>query len=354
MDIFDAADLLAIEQDDESSSSSCSDSGDVGHNSSHHETFDGAAFHDKSTSQVLANDGSPSHLKQSAQNILGDDDDESDSSDDDGFLESMLTLEKDDVKDVDDNNNHTHQDEPNPDTKGSVEPSLNTDDSERSKIHNIKASDNSVDDKQVAIELGDSIDRWITSHRAAKENPKKRQRRETPTKGIYDGVISIQRRLGFDDLSNLSTQLLRVENKKSLAGREIAEATLDQLNSSSDVAQSNQQCGIAALVPNAERANLGTMVDCLARYDHDRGVYVLEIVDVDVSDLSKSTHQNNRQDSQTDNDEQLNSSIPPPIVDPRIRAKEALKQVRRLKQRKGIKNDTKRAKVATNNTKDVK
>ena len=143
-------------------------------------------------------------------------------------------------------------------------------------------------------------------------------------------MISIQNSCG--DSINDKPSALRLsvninKRKRQSGGREVAEATLQQL----DVAQNDRKTllhGQAELAPSAERSTLGTMVDCIARYDATKGSYVLEIVDLDVS---ASTIIGKSKD-----DESPSMEHPSTIADPRSRAKQAEKQVRKLKQGRGL------------------
>mmetsp|Transcript_39215 Transcript_39215/g.57869 ORF Transcript_39215/g.57869 Transcript_39215/m.57869 type:complete len:336 (-) Transcript_39215:41-1048(-) len=327
MDIFDAADLLAIEQDSSSSSSSsssCSDS---------------AADHPLNSK------------KSSTQNLLGgnveasgDDDDSSD----DGFLESMLTLKNESTL----NNNIQQtldekellQEEPESDTKVCCHETLN----DRVEARNSHDENEKLD---VAILFGDSIGRWMTSHQASKEKPKTKQTRvkERLMCKHYDGVTSIQNiedRLNDDKQSFPLRLSIGKKRKQSVVGGEVAEATLEQFHVSSVDTQNNgnrqQICGIVAIAPDAERASIGTMVDCLARYDHEKGAYILEIVDLDVSGLGlTATTPEHGKDAENGDIAAMTEKYKSAIADPRSRAKQAEKQVRKLKQGKRTRSDRK-------------
>ena len=367
MDIFDAADLLAIEQDALSfSSSSCSDSAAYGS----FKASDNPVHKDKDDSLSHPNesqldDGHPLNSKQSStQNLLGgnveasgDDDDSSD----DGFLESMLTLKNESTPN---NIQHTSdekkllQEEPESDTKVCCHETLN----DRVEARNSLDENEKLD---VAILFGDSIGRWMTSHQASKEKPKTKQTRvkERPMCKHYDGVTSIQNiqdRLNDDKQSfPLRLSIGKKRKRQSVVGGEVAEATLEQFHVSSDDTQNNgnrqQICGIVAIAPDAERASIGTMVDCLARYDHEKGAYILEIVDLDVSGLglTATTTPEHGKDAENGEIAALTEKYKSAIADPRSRAKQAEKQVRKLKQGKRTRSERKHPDANTKITNSV-
>ena len=305
--IFDAADLLAIEQDAQSSSSSSSCSHAVGWGS--HNAADNIPFNEDNIiinqeeprpieSQV--DDVNPSLLtKQSTQKSLidnaqeSDNDSNDDDSSEDDFLESMLALEKTSSTLAE---KEPLQEELESDAKGSGR------DMETRNI--LDESEN------IAIQLGDSVVKWITRRSDQTEKPKKKQTNvEERPPLLVDGVISCTQITG------------------------------------------ERQCGRATLPPNSEqRVNLGTMVDCLARYDPDKGAYVLEIVDLDVSGLSTATiPEGDNGDSESEEDDDIAAQTEQPrstIADPRSRAKQAEKQLRKLKQGRGVRSERKRSKLA--------
>jgi hypothetical protein len=331
MDIFDAADLLAIEHDARSSSSSCSDSSSDGS----FKASDNPVHEDKDDplsqpNESQLDDGHPLNSKQSStQNLLsgnveasGDDDDSSD----DGFLESMLTLKNESTlnniqQTLDEK--ELLQEEPESDTKVCCHETLN----DRVEARNSFDENEKLD---VAILFGDSIGRWMTSHQASKEKPKTKQTR------VKERPMFVPLRLSIG----------KKRKRQSVVGGEAAEATLKQFHVSSDDTQNNgnrqQICGIVAIAPDAERASIGTMVDCLARYDHEKGAYILEIVDLDVSGLGlTATTPEHGEDAESGEIAALTEKYKSAIADPRSRAKQAEKQVRKLKQGKRTRSERK-------------
>lgn len=369
MDVFDAADLLAIEEDSLSSSSSCSGSDANGSDETSskplHEDKEDPSSRPQHHSKL--DDGNRLQARTTiTKSLLGEtaeDSDNDDSSEDDGFLESMITFQKQSTPTQDDNLQQQtieEKDESDSGTKVSSNQPLNE------SIDAHKSFDANADD--VPILLGDSISKWMTSHQALKEKPTTKQRhdgKERPTWKTYDGAISVQNVEGNDGIHISSTLRLSVGKKRkrqTVAGSEVAEATLEQLQSPGDTQQNDekqQYCGIAAIAPDAERSNVGTMVDCLARYDPEKGAYVLEIVDLDVSGLTTTQLKDDGRDKDVESSE--SNELPAErahsiIADPRSRAKQAAKQVKRLKQGRGKRSERKRPTSAptTNNTESKK
>lgn len=317
-DIFDADDLLAIEQD--AQSSSCSDSAnDEASNNEYPNQADDECEKQSLFQQPQGVEGQTIHNSTTDVNV-----EDSDEDSDDGFLTSMLALGKKSAQDVSalalEEQEEIVQQE-----------SRRSDSSQHNFCGNDNADQSLATNENVTILLGDSAARWITDYQTCKQkHTKKNVGKERRSNCIYDSVISIQNSYGNSINDKPSALRLSVNNKRKRhsGGREVAEATLQQL----DVAQNERKTllhGQAELAPSAERSTLGTMVDCLARYDATKGCYVLEIVELDVS---ASTFAGKRKD-----DERSPSmEHPSTIADPRSRAKQAEKQVRKLKQGRGL------------------
>lgn len=316
-DIFDADDLLAIEQDAQSSSCSDSANDEASNNNEYPNQEDDECEKQSLFQQPQEVEGGQTiHNSSTDVNV-----EESDEDSDDGFLTSMLALGKKSAQDV----SALEEQE-----KIVQQESRRSDSSQ----HNFRGNDN-VDEslatsENVKVVLGDSAARWITSYQTCKQkHTKKNVGKKRRFNCIYDGVISIQNICGDSINDKPSALRLSVNNKRKRhsGGREVAEATLQQL----DVAQNERKTllhGQAELAPSAERSTLGTMVDCIARYDATKGCYVLEIVDLDVSASTAGKSK--------DDDERSPSMDPSTIADPRSRAKQAEKQVRNLKQGRGL------------------
>ena len=318
-DIFDADDLLAIEQDAESSS--CSDSANSEASNEYPDLGDDGCEKQSLFQQPQEEEGQTTIIHNSSTDVNVE---ESDEDSDDGFLTSMLALGKksaQDVSELEEQEKIVHQE------------SRRSDSSQHNFCGNTNVDESLATSENVKMLLGNSAARWITNYQTCKhkqKHTKKNVGKERRSNCIYDGVISIQNSCGDSIIDKPSALRLSVNNKRKRqsGGREVAEATLEQL----DVAQDERRTllhGHAELAPSAERSTLGTMVDCIARYDATKGSYVLEIVELDVA-ASTIT-------GKSKNDERSPSmEHPSTFADPRSRAKQAEKQVRKLKQGRGL------------------
>jgi hypothetical protein len=320
-DIFDAADLLAIEQD--AQSSSCSDSANGGASD---EDWGSPDQEDddcekQSLFQQSQEEGQTIHNSSTDVNV-----EESDEDSDDGFLASMLALGKKSAQDV----SALEEQE-----KIMQQESRRSDSSQHNFCGNTNVDESLATSENVKMLLGNSAARWITNYQTCKhkqKHTKKNVGKERRSNCIYNGVISIQNSCGDSINDKPSALRLSVNNKKRKrqmsGGREVAEATLQQLDVPGDERKTLLH-GQAELAPSAERSTLGTVVDCVARYDPTKGCYVLEIVELDVS---ASAISGKSKDDSSPSMEHPSSTI----ADPRSRAKQAEKQVRKLKQGRGL------------------
>ena len=318
-DIFDADDLLAIEQDAQSSSCSDSANNDEASNEYPNQEDDGCEKQSSFQQPQEVEGGQTIHNSSTDVNV-----EESDEDSDDGFLTSMLALGKKSAQDVSALALEEQE-------KIVQQESIRSDSSQHNFCGNDNVDESLATSENVNILLGDSTARWITNYQTCKQkHTKKNVGKERRSNCIYDGVISIQNSCGDSINDKPSALRLSVNNKRKRhsGGREVAEATLQQL----DVAQNERKTllhGQAELAPSAERSTLGTMVDCIARYDATKGCYVLEIVDLDVSASSITG-------KSKDDERSPSMEHPSTIADPRSRAKQAEKQVRKLKQGRGL------------------
>ncbi len=311
-DIFDADDLLAIEQD--ARSSSCSDSANSEASNEYPGQEDDGCEKQSLFQQTQEVEGQTIHNSSTDVNV-----EESDEDSDDGFLTSMLALGKKSAQDV----SALEEQE-----KIVQQESRRSDSSQHNFCGNDNVDESLATSENVKIFMGNSASRWITNYQTCKQKHSIEEERRSNC--IYNGVVSIQNNCG--DLINDKPSVLQLsvsnKRKRQSAVREVAEATLEQL----DAAQNERKTllhGQAELAPSAERSTLGTMVDCIARYDATKGSYVLEIVDLDVSALTFTGKSNDDERSPS----MEHSST---IADPRSRAKQAEKQVRKLKQGRGL------------------
>jgi len=267
--------------------------------------------------------------------------------------------------------------------------------SSRTKSTREKTCHDEEDKCNVKIDIGESILRWISNQKSAMGNDPSAKRpgnREISNNAIdlnakirsnhhgFGGVISIQQskskkisssssslmRLSTSAATHDTTGRSRTSNKAANVGQVILERFAPRGESASasasDTAQiaktqiPSTQSGQASFAPNPETTLPGTMVDCLAIYDSQRGCYVLEIVDMTVSKLravsskaalaysnriagstgTRSTNNDAGMKETTMNTMIPDATVPEPIlIDPRSRAKRAEDQIRRLKRGKG-------------------
>ena len=267
-------------------------------------------------------------------------------------------------------------------------------------------TDGNLQNNQINIHVGTSTMQWVSQYKSAKEqqqsmnhqggrNSKGRKKVQrgngestttttfTTNASYYEhgGVVAIQNyksrgRVNDDQVSVMCLKTLSSKRKYnndakkskygSSAVTEVA-VTLESVHSpeeervtSSGGLQQQQYYGQAVFAPEVDKTLPGTMVDCLARYDSETGCYVLEIVDLTVSNLMPQSSigadyrtsssdairkqrfgRHNVQNSNNDGvvEESGAASLTTSkstMLDPRVRAKRAQDQVhRRLKRGKG-------------------
>ena len=214
------------------------------------------------------------------------------SSDDGGFLESWLEAEKKKSE------SDIHKD---------VQTSQNNDEDITPK----KAHEQVDETMKNTMQLGDSVLQWIES---------------TKRKKRYDndcGIVGIQRNDG-EAFSETSTLKLSKPNtkKRSRAGIDQSEVLIEE--SSSGL----KMCG------EAVQSEEG-MVDCIARYDKDKGCYVLEAVDLLINNLQTSTAEAvpNEEEAACDKDK-ADTDVDRQQFNPLTKAKRAEQQIKKLKKGK--------------------
>ena len=223
----------------------------------------------------------------------GNENDDS-STDDGGFLESWLEAEKKKSE----SDIHKHKD---------IQISQNNDEDITPK----KAHEQVDETMKNTMQLGDSVLQWIES---------------TKRKKRYDndcGIVGIQRNDG-EAFSETSTLKLSKPNtkKRSRAGIDQSEVLIEE--SSSGL----KMCG------EAVQSEEG-MVDCIARYDKDKGCYVLEAVDLLINNLQTSTAEAvpNEEEAACDKDK-ADTDVDRQQFNPLTKAKRAEQQIKKLKKGK--------------------
>lgn len=127
--------------------------------------------------------------------------------------------------------------------------------------------------------------------------------------------------------------------KRPLAENKSAKVTLEEVKADTTQSTGKAMCGQIVHAADAKR---GAMVDCLARYDPQKGCYILEIVDLSVDNLepmqqSEAVVRRNANPIVAvatigARSQQRNKSTKKDLFDPRSIAKRAEAQVRKLKQ----------------------
>lgn len=289
-DIFDEEELLAIANDDDDESSSCHSSSlgsEVERNTS---LVDGSAtkFEDAkvvgihtseqktATSQndgILTNNVKDdvehpiSNLHSVGSNISntkekGNKDSDGSSSDDDGgFLESWLEEEK--KKSVSATQNILH-------VKGTKKEEEEDDDANQN-------------DKRHTIHLGESILQWISSSKSSEGN--------------ISGIVGIQQNHNEQGAFSSQSSTLHLttsssnDRKRSRTGPVGGDTvTIEQIAANTPEGKITKLGQIVRTSNTAEEkaSTPGAMVDCLARFDHQKKCYVLEIVDLLVNNLEST------------------------------------------------------------------
>lgn len=324
-DIFDEEELLAIANDGGSSSASCHSS--VGSED------DGSckSARDAPTKTDTVDGSAPIHAnEQEKKDAAGDgsssDDDDSDD-DDGGFLEWFQAEKKaDEAKTATDHAlDASNQDE-------SVET--------QNEDHGSRTSDAGEAGKKTAIpmHLGESVLRYRESSRGTHAF----------------GVVAIQRESGEHAFNKTSTLHLTFppENagrKRQRVGNERMQATLQEIITDDSARGAEKRSCQVKYPSDAGRSSASDMVDCLARYDPQRGCYVLEVVDLLVDNVRPFAEeaQNAEQmskiasDARDSDDAVQQPSNPAGLFDIRSIAKRADDQIKSLR-RKGRAASTKK------------
>ena len=368
-DIFDEEELLAIANDSDcdsegnknTSSSSYSDVGEEGVDST--SWAQGEDAHEI-TSNITSNiHRRPSQdglrTTENISDAFGSDEEE-DEDDDDGFLESWFEAENAKKRNV-----------------------VSEKEAVAKKI-NVSAENITTDSVQVGVDtknsnalkvittelqLGCSVLDWISG--------RKRRHSQTIRDEIHDesscstvGLVAIERnRTGQDDKTlQRSSAILRLtthSRKRPRVGTSnVVTATLEEETSSLvECSADNQMKYIGqATFPNeidgATSSSEGTMVDCLAVYDRNKNCYILEMVDIALTNLTPQSCEDeevmssrkertvNRAKIAAKNSPSEHSKLDSrKLIDPRSSAKLADKHIKSLKRGKGRKKTGTQARI---------
>lgn len=319
MDIFDEADLLAIANDGGSSCSS----------------------HDSSNASSSASD----ICDEGAENVkveekLGSEaasDEKDDASDDSdgGFLDSWLTDMKkseDVLKDelaLDKSRDCDREEEVD------VNPGKADDNAARLRdnvannvstdlldARSTRGGDGKRDTNAHPIELGSSVLEWISNR-----NSKKPKASGVEIKD--DAVIGITRKQD-PGAASLWMELIKNPYTDRMHSKDIHAAIIE--SASNEGSETQYFRGDATICKSDDRRK--SMVDCLAIYDDKRKSYVLELVDMYIPNLQQSDQ--STQDLEWNNNQSAADVTTTDVSnkDPRLLAKRAEAQVKRLKRGK--------------------
>ena len=366
MDIFDEEDLLAIANDGASSSSNAESSSDSSSVASgalqtggrNNAEDDKSCVNEKQKRQTITKDDSPT-------------DEESDSDDaDGGFLDSWLADLKscgDGVKEetlltekrAEERNSQDGSLAPNEEL-GAIETEpegdIKCDDSasvptaHTSASLDVLAESKLQEEGRVPIQLGQSVLNWITKYNSKK-------RKANSEGGLCnDAIVGIHKHHSCDD--ELQSLLMidfemngsSAEHVKSNTGpvEHSAIITLanDEDNIHMDTASNSQRFrGEVRSCTSSGVRKLNSLVDCVAIYDKNQKCYILEMVDVTVANLQPCLENIAADQDAIKTDVAYTADItngfsfreqkrPEKIVDPRLLAKRAEVQVKKLRRGK--------------------
>ena len=357
MDIFDEDDLLAIANDSASSSS------DAESSSESSSVAIGALQTDEYKSDVNEKQKRNTTSKDSPA-------DEEDSDDEDaGFLDNWLSdsqKHENDVQDVTGRaEGHSSQD-------GSVASNIELDvakskaavesDGDSSAITPVDETNASLgeitetkeqDEGGIRIHLGQSVLNWITKY-----NSKKWQ--QNSEGGLSNGAI-----VGIHEThsckeelkSSLMVDLMTADSSERAKSNAVQVEQIaiitpvgDETTASSDMQQFRGDV-LSSSSSIVRKSNFS--VDCVAIYNKERKCYILEMVDVTVTNLQpRLDNDEANQNIDKTNNEFVADEIPKNIVDPRLLAKRAESQVKQLKRkRKSVDERRSNTKAKTGNAK---
>jgi hypothetical protein len=330
--IFDEEDLLAIANDGDSSSGHADEDSAVSSVASPQVEAKCAATDDAAGGRCV-------QAKIAELDYNSDDED-------DGFLDNWLTDLKNSEHEYQDKKLGTNQidadvEEPDIDVENIACPSLGNEGA--SDIRN-DADGDSATPEDSKLHLGTSVLKWISDSRCEKMSSAKRRKI-----GLYDGkdrlynhaIIGIQRDVGCDDDSQLPS-VLSIHSSKSYSLTTHSKPTrLNEIKHTLRFGTIDVNTAVLKKAGNRLKQFRGDVVscasqdrtiDCLARYDNQKQCYILEIVDMTVSNLQPDSG-STPSDSAADVADTL-SKHPEPLVDPRLLAKRAEAQVKKLKREK--------------------
>lgn len=326
MDIFDEEDLLAIANDGGSSRSS-------------HDSSDASSAASDTCDVAVAVDCDVKAEVKLGSEAASEEKDEDDSDDSDGgFLDSWLTdmkkgeegLKDESVQDK--SRDEAREEEVDIDTgKDDVNTVQIGDDVESyARMERLDVSNAyGIDDrtKRYPIEIGSSVLEWISNRNSKK--PKASGNVEMKDSAVI-GILGKQDPNGGRTMAaSLWMELIKNPSTGRMQSKDIHAAIIE--SSHHEGSETQYFRGDATKCTSYDRRK--SMVDCLAIYDDKRKCYILEMVDMSISNLHQTDQ--SKQDLERNNSQfALGTSTDVSNKDPRLLAKRAEAQVKKLKRGK--------------------
>lgn len=355
MDIFDEEDLLAIANDGGSSPSN----DDASSEASSAPADDAPDKTDVKEIDIELDDQN-THAQKKVQ--LAADDDESSDDEDGGFLESWLSDLKKQENDFEEKMIEAHErNSCIPESKSSADHLRENDDleilnSDTNEVNEVRASvDRSTDAAKgesvvassilygetvqskdcLEVHLGSSVIAWISKYNS------KRRKTNTDDMNVElndNAFIGIQQESGMDEVmpSSLLMELKSVASSHNGNNNSMKPVHRNAIIVASDVERKQYKGDAVAYTCKAKKEH--TMVDCVARYDQEKKCYILEMVGMSVSNLQpysgEAEQKSDGSKSRANIDNAPLLQHDQKIADPRLLAKRAEAQVKKLKQAK--------------------
>ena len=335
MDIFDEEDLLAIANDG-GASLNTEESSNVSSVGSVLDTKDLKEKASEAALDIGKTDGI-GNLHTSYVNV---NDDAEDDSDDKGFLEDWFV----EIKKCEDEEDRVEASAQKSDGECSAEDKINETERDNADVDAVELPTQvehvainlcSADDERqnehdsIEIQMGSSALDWISKFNS------KRKRALNTTKLNNNATVEIQRgyQLSGDDNElppSLVMGLEKNDNKSKTAGSKCS-AILGTADMNT-LSQTQQFKGDIVTSPFSFQRKPNAIVDCLARYNLQKKCYILEVVEMTVSNLKQHLRLETAESVAKSSD--TTKALKTQFVDPRLLAKRADAQVKKLKQGK--------------------
>lgn len=343
MDIFNEKDLLAIAND--SSSSSCANNNSTDETSVASDEFIGDAIGDNDVCNQREDTKPPA-----VRNPAAEDDDSDD--EDAGLLETWFTdlKSRDDLQDEtlkstarEESDVNLHA-ETHPDNDYALgnESENSTGDASQSVSDNIVQHNSQDREKShdcAVMQLGSSVYDWISKYNS-------NQRRKSSRVDLDSArIIGIEKDLNVNetwpaslvvDFKEIAEE--NISKRTGAAHQNIAIIRAVGVDATSD----SKKFKGDATASSPDHRNADTMVDCVAKYNHKKNCYTLEMVDMTITHLQPHSRNNDVicQDLEQNSEPAIDIGVASSeeskqnILDPRTLAKQAEAQIKKLKRGK--------------------